>query len=99
LFFFLLNSFSILYYYIYPLYPLVAREKRKKEGRKNGRMEEFGFSFGFGVGFGVGFGSRPHPRPHQNPSSRLWLSPAKVLAQHPVNAKANAKSSLFPVKG
>jgi hypothetical protein len=76
LFFFLLNSFSILYYNIYtPYIPLRRERKRKKEGRKNGRMEFLEMVFAlaaFRLGyFGFGFCANPQPPAHPRPTPTL----------------------------
>jgi hypothetical protein len=49
LFFFLLNSFSILYYNIYTPYIPLRRERKRKKRRKEERKNGI---FGKGVGFG-----------------------------------------------
>jgi hypothetical protein len=74
LFFFLLNSFSILYYYIYtPYIPLRRERKRKKEGRKKGRMEFLKKALAlsaFRLGcFGFGFCANPQPPPNPVPAN------------------------------
>jgi hypothetical protein len=73
-------SFSILYYNIYtPYIPLRRERKRKKEGRKKGRMEFLEkvlalAAFRLGC-FGFGFAPLPGPQPPAQFRPTLMLKP------------------------